>query len=96
MTLAPDVYKAMPLPVAPALTHTKHFFQALDNFQRVFAIRPGEQVLILSDPLLDPRVIDAVIGLAKARGATVRIYTEPSTRVTAVPEHIKPLLLKKY
>jgi hypothetical protein len=42
----------------------------LDNFQRVFAIRPGEQVLILSDPLLDPRVIDAVIGIAKAANPT--------------------------
>ena len=92
MAVSPDSYKAMPLPVAPALTHTKYFFQALDNFQRVFAIRPGEQVLILSDPLLDPRVIDAVIGLATARGATVRVYAEPSTRVTALPEHLKPLL----
>lgn len=85
-------YRAMPIPPAYEITDTKYFFQALDNFQRVFAIRPGEQVLILSDPLLDPRVIDAVIGLAKARGATVRIYTEPSSRVTEVPEHIKPLV----
>lgn len=85
-------YRAMPIPPAHEITDTKYFFQALDNFQRVFAIRPGEQVLILSDPLLDPRVIDAVIGLAKARGATVRIYTEPSSRVTEVPEHIKPLV----
>jgi hypothetical protein len=85
-------YRAMPIAPASAITDTKYFFQALENFQRVFAIRPGEQVLILSDPLLDPRVIDAVIGLAKARGATVRIYTEPSSRVTEVPEHIKPLV----
>jgi hypothetical protein len=85
-------YRAMPIAPAHEITDTKYFFQALDNFQRVFAIRPGEQVLILSDPLLDPRVIDAVIGLAKARGATVRIYTEPSSRVTEVPEHIKSLV----
>ena len=50
---------------------TKQWFQAADNFSRVFAIRPGERVLILADPLLDPRVIDAVIGLAAARGAQV-------------------------
>lgn len=92
MSIDPICYQAMPLPVAAEITQTKHFFQALDNFQRVFAIRPGEQVLILSDPLLDPRVIDAIIGLANARGATVRIYTEPSSRVTAVPEHIKALV----
>ena len=71
---------------------TKHWFQALDNFTRVFAMRAGEQVLILADPLLDPRVIDAVMGLAAARGAQVRVYMEPSTRVTAMPEAAKPLL----
>ena len=71
---------------------TKHWFQAVDNFTRVFAIRPGEKVLILADPLLDPRVIDAVMGLAAARGAQVRVYMEPSTRVTAMPEAAKPLL----
>ncbi len=71
---------------------TKQWFQAVDNFTRVFAIRPGEKVLILADPLLDPRVIDAVIGLAAARGAQVRVYMEPSTRVTAMPEAAKPLL----
>lgn len=88
----PQHYRAMPIAPASSITETKYFFQALENFQRVFAIRPAEQVLILSDPLLDPRVIDAVIGLAKARGATVRIYTEPSSRVTEVPEHIKTLV----
>lgn len=64
-------YRGMPIAPAHPITETKNFFQALENFQRVFAIRPGDQVLILSDPLLDPRVIDSVIGLAKARGATV-------------------------
>jgi hypothetical protein len=76
----------------PELTATKHWFQAVDNFTRVFAIRPGERVLMLADPLLDTRVIDAVMGLAAARGATVRVYMEPSTRVTEMPEAVKPLL----
>jgi len=86
------IYRGMPIAPAASTTETKNFFQALENIQRVFAIRPGDQVLILSDPLLDHRVIDAVIGLAKARGATVRIYTEPHSRVTAMPEHIKALV----
>ena len=74
------------------ITATRDWFQAMDNFARVFAIRPGEQVLILADPLLDPRVIDAITGLAAARGARVRVYMEPSTRVLAIPEAAKPLL----
>lgn len=76
----------------PAQTTTRNFFQALDNFNRVFAIRPGDRVLFLADPLLDRRVIDAVSGLAQARGASLRIYMEPSTRVTEVPKNVRALL----
>lgn len=79
-------------PANPALTNTRHYFQALDNFAQVFAIKAGDQVLFLSDPLLDPRVADAVSGIAKARGATVRLVMEPSTRVTAIPDYVKPML----
>jgi hypothetical protein len=64
----------------------------MDNFARVFAMRPGDRVLLLTDPLLDPRVIDAVLGLAKARGATARVYMEPSSRVTEVSASVQPLL----
>ncbi|CAN5305270.1 hypothetical protein BH10PSE17_BH10PSE17_16110 [soil metagenome] len=89
---AASSWQGLPPAADPATTQTKYFFQALDNFQRVFAIRAGDEVLILADPLLDPRVIDAVIGIAKSRGASVRIYMEPSTQVTAIPEEVKPLL----
>lgn len=85
-------YFGIPLALRPEITETKHYFQALDNFTRTFAFRPGDEVLMLADPLLDPRVIDAVQGHAKARGATVRVYMEPSSRVTEIPDAIKPLL----
>ena len=85
-------YIGLPPPLNPAITRTKDFFQALENFVRVFAIRPGEKVLMLTDPLLDPRVVDAVSGLARARGAEVRQYMEPTSQVTQIPEAAKPLL----
>jgi hypothetical protein len=85
-------YAGLPIPLAPAITDTKHFYQALDNFTRTFAFRAGDEVLMLADPLLDTRVIDAVHGHAKARGATVRVYMEPSSRVTEIPEAVKPIL----
>lgn len=89
----PDAgYAGLPLPLAPAITDTKHLFAAMDNFTRTFAFRTGDRVLILADPLLDPRVIDAVTGLAKARGATVRVYMESSSRVEQVPEEAKALV----
>ena len=85
-------YKGLPPAEDVAIVGIRDQFQALDNFARVFAIRPGDRVLFLADPLLDPRVIQAVSGVARARGATVRIYMEPSTRVTAIPESIQRLL----
>ena len=85
-------YIGLPPPLNPAITKTKDLFQALDNFARVFAIQPGENVLMLTDPLLDPRVVDAVSGLARSRGAEVRQYMEPTSQVLDVPEPVKPML----
>ena len=85
-------YVGLPPPLNPSVTRTKEFFQALDNFTRVFAVRPGEKVLMLTDPLLDPRVVDAVTGLARARGAEVRQYMEPSSQVLEVPSSARALL----
>lgn len=89
---ATHAYAGLPLPLAPAITETRNFFQALDNFTRTFAFRPGDEVLVLADPLLDTRVIEAVQGHARARGARVRVYTELSSRVTEIPDVVKPML----
>ncbi len=85
-------WDGLPAPENPARVGTRNYFQALDNFTRVFAIRPGDRVLFLADPLLDRRVIEAVSGLAQSRGASMRIYMEPSTRVTEVPKNVHALL----
>lgn len=90
--IPPSAFVGLPPALADSVVQTRHFFQALDNFAKVFAIRPGERVLMLTDQLLDTRVVDAVVGLAKARGAQVRVYTEPDSRVTEVPEPVKGLL----
>lgn len=66
--------------------------QGLDNFHTVFAIRPGEHVVMLTDPLLDPRVVQAVYGLARARGATFAAYQGPSTRLMEVPDEARALV----
>ena len=87
-----SAYVGTPPPLKGSLTETRHYFQALDNFVRVFAIRPGERVMMLTDPLLDPRVVDAVSGLAKARGATVNVFMAPTTTLPAIPETLKPML----
>lgn len=85
-------YKGMPLPLNPNITDTVEFFQALDNFTRTFAFRRGDEVLMLADPLLDRRVIDAIRGHAKAKGASFRVYMETNSRVERIEDHVKPLL----
>src|SRR6185369_6766429 len=85
-------YIGLPPKLNPAITDVKDYFQALDNFCRVFAFGAGDRVLMLTDPLLDPRVVDAVSGLAKSRGATVTAYMAPNTKLPAVPDEIKPLI----
>jgi hypothetical protein len=72
----------------------REWFQAVDQFSRVFAIRPGERVLMLTDPLLDTRVVDAVGGLARSRGATLTQYMAPHTSLPGVPDEVKPILEK--
>jgi hypothetical protein len=90
--MSPPAYQGLPLPLAPHITETREFFQALDNFTRTFAFRAGDRVLLLTDPLLDTRVVEAISGHARARGAVVRQYMEPSSRVERVPDSVKPLL----
>lgn len=87
-----DVMTGLPQPLAPAITQTKNYFAALENFQRTFAFKQGDKVLLLTDPLLDTRVADAVTGLARARGATVRQYMETTSQMTGVPEAAKALV----
>lgn len=93
-TAEPLQYVGLPPKLRPSITETRHYFQALDNFCRVFAIRAGDRVLMLTDPLLDTRVVDAVCGLAKARGATVSVFMAQTTTLPSVPEEVQPLLRK--
>ena len=71
MTDLNDTLVGLPPGLNPEVARTKNYFAALENFQRTFAFKQGDQVLMLTDPLLDTRVTDAIMGLAKARGAEV-------------------------
>jgi hypothetical protein len=86
--------RGLPRPVDYGEADTVAYTQALDNFHRVFGIRPGDHVVMLTDPLLDPRVVQAVYGLTKARGATFASYMGSSTRLTEVPEEAKALVAR--
>jgi hypothetical protein len=84
--------RGLPRPVEYPTADVAHYVEGVDNFHKVFAIRPGDHVVMLTDPLLDPRVIQAVYGLARVRGATFASYMGPSTQLMAVPEEAKALV----
>ena len=86
-----DPLIGLPPGLNPAVTQTKNYFAALENFQRTFAFKQGDNVLMLTDPRLDVRVTVAIMGLAKARGATIRQLMETTSQITAVPEAAKAL-----
>jgi len=87
-----DGFVGAPPAIKREIAGTADRFAALENFFRVFAIRPGERVVMLTDPLLDRRVVDAIRGVATARAASVEVYMAPSTRLPRVPDTVKPLL----
>ena len=49
-------------------------------------------MVFLADRNLDPQVIAAISGLARANGVRPVVYTADTTQVLAVPEEVKPLL----
>lgn len=88
----PNSFIGQPPSLRSSITDTKNYFKALENFTKVFAFRPGDRVLVLTDPLLDTRVFDAISGFANARGAIVNQFMAPNTTLACVPEEVKPLI----
>ena len=43
-----DVLAGLPQPLDARITGTKNYFAALENFQRTFAFRQGDRVLLLT------------------------------------------------
>jgi len=84
--------RGLPYPVDYPKVDVSSYVQGADNFHKVMAIKPGDHVVMLTDPLIDPRVLQAVYGVAKARGATFASYMGPSTRLMEVPDEAKSLV----
>lgn len=82
---------AMPATDELPSVRLRHRFQAIDNMIRVFAIHPDDKVLFLIDPRLDPRVVEAIEGIALARGVKPLRYVAPTTQLTDCPEDARAL-----
>src|SRR5215471_2913300 len=85
---------AMPATTVLPQTETRNYFQAIDNMMKVFAIRPGDEVLFLTDPLLDRRVVDAISGIANSRGVFPREFMARTTQLSDCPEEARALVEK--
>jgi hypothetical protein len=89
---APFRGQGMPAPSTLPTVLTGQYFEALENFTRVFRPRPEDRMVFLADRNLDPEVIAAISGLARANGVRPVVYMADTTQVLAVPEEVKPLL----
>ena len=92
--LASPTAMAMPSTASLPAVELRHYFQAIDNMIKVFAFREGDEVLFLTDPLLDRRVVDAISGVAASRGARVREFMGESSQISVIPDEAKPALEK--
>ena len=73
-------------------TETRNYFHAVDNMINVFAIKPGDRVLFLTDPLLDRRIVDCISGIAHSRGVYPQEFMAPSTQLPDCPDEIRALV----
>jgi hypothetical protein len=92
--LRSDWASAMPATGVLPSAETRNYFQAIDNMISVFAIRPTDEVLFLTDPLLDRRVVDAIAGVARSRGVEPREFMAASTQVASCPPECRALIEK--
>ena len=80
-------------PVNPLETvRTAEYFQALENFYKVFAIRPDDKVVFLSDPYIDPRVFQAIRGICRGRGVEPDEYIRRDWNTGIFPSELKQVL----
>ncbi|MFK7966506.1 MAG: hypothetical protein AB8C46_21280 [Burkholderiaceae bacterium] len=94
MTHDPTSFIGLPTPNQLDTVATSQYFSALENFFRVFALRPEDNFLFLADDKLDPRVIHAICGLARSRGVEPRVLMSHTTQHTDIPDDVKPMLEK--
>jgi len=84
--------KSMPWSNAFPTTELELHFHAIANFVRTFEFRQGDQLVFLTDKLLDPRVVSAITGLAASQGVRAIEVKTHTTNMMEIPEEVKPIL----
>lgn len=90
--LASTLAAAMPAEVTLPQAGTRHYFQVIDSMMNVFAIKPDDKVLFLTDPLLDLRIVDCITGVANSRGVFPLEFMAPSTQRPDCPDEVRALV----
>jgi len=84
--------RAMPIEPDLETLRIENRIMAMENFQRCFAIRPDDSMVMLLDRRLDPRVTHAIAGLARSRGVKPIIIATENTQHVSIPDNVKPIL----
>lgn len=85
-------YVGLPEESTLPTVQTGLYFEAIENFTRTFSFRPDDRVVMLLDRKIDPLVIHAISGLARARGVRPWVILSDTTQHTEIPEEVKPIL----
>ena len=86
------VGQGMPVQSALPTVLTGLHFEALENFFKTFAVRHDDRMVFLADRKLDPQVIAAICGVARARGVKPWVIVSDTTQHASIPEEVKPML----
>lgn len=84
--------KAMPGRHELPTIDTELHFQALANFVHTFDFKSDDRLVFLTDRQLDPRVVSAISGVARARGVRATQVMVESTNMLEIPDAVKPIL----
>lgn len=85
---------AMPRESTLPTVLTGWHFEALENFFRTFCLKHDDRMVFLCDRKLDPQVVAAICGVARARGVKPWVVMSETTQHISIPEEVRPILEK--
>ncbi|WP_371435046.1 hypothetical protein [Polaromonas sp.] len=84
--------QGLPDPAESELTRISNFLMATTYLAEFLNFKKGDRLVILTDRLLDPRVVAAISGVARARGIKPLVLGNYTSQVEEMPDWVKPAI----
>ena len=82
----------LPDPEESELSRLTNLITATTYMAEFFNLEIGDRLVMLTDRLLDPRVVAAITGLARARGIEPQVVMNYTSQVEHMPDWVKPIV----